>query len=1500
VVKIERTEIAGDSETRGLDAKVWDRVRAYLSQQETAGLFMGSIDELLPAMYTGKGSLERDRASGVETLKYHKTAKKKPAVVVFLRDGALNLSSRPYLVIIDREAAPELFVDVKAISALLGKRPTEATRLRFEVYILAYFHERAYFHDEETWQKCRKRALVVQKTLQDPKNAGCMGTTLRMSDFESLPTCIRKQPSEIVGDFHRITRQGNELFRRIDVPTLPQSLLQRSSLTETLLDRVRGIASNQESRTRSTTLCGMAGIGKSTIAAQVAWDEEFVPRLFPGGVVWVSFGRSCTEESQLLERQAYAIRMLVSEDVHIESVKQGRNKLKEVLSRTAYLIVLDDVWNYEQLEAFPLEGTRSCFVATSKNAELMRRIEVAETPLFVTSLEECEALEFLRNLIGRINDQSLAKARQLNRHCGGVPLALGIVGSLIADRGLSIENIVSSLERADFEGLYGLVDVYECPPDVRDEEGMVGLFGVFSLSVDALKSEERAGFEQLSAAAPNTLIPLPALEFIWHATPSSVRSRVHRLANRHLIVLDEERSVATLHDLIHTYLIARAKRDGRLVQHHTDILRAYAGECTEGGAEKFNREEKVPWWEMDGDGYLTDNLVWHLLGSRRWQAAVNLLCDNTKWCEHRYKQGLPHLLQDIALIESHMIREASQTGVLEAALKLALRRSQLVDGPMRTPRRSYELMTLVGRSEEAKRFASHLGGSGAFVDAAVQISRGLRFKGEKDMEMLAESRQRLSVIPSKKERSRCAALLAGEYAALDDVETALLVSKEVEDFDRSIEDLELLLEQLARRDLHEDAARIILHAHEAGFDTDERPKAALYYLEHAQDTQQDASESLKVIADLSAQRLRQSLDRPHEPERLVTICKAYARAGCRAVAENILLDLEKPLFTQKKAYDFWNKRNLLTIALAYASLGNLRKAKLCFARGLEAITKEEEADKRAELLCLALIVASALKDEDEVRKIKTKVLRILANQKMRLCQYTTFRAIILALISCGRLEEAKELRENGAGSSGPEVGRREAASAHLKRGDITEVLLELKAEKEYVDEALHKERSRLTSQMHCFADVALDVAINYHTEEVRKFFLALCSTEAINDLLSHRPVELIKALIGLDEIPRASEYVRIYLEPYRGRRIPELVRATVSGAKGAHGSGATEFVFHVCSVTERFVRSEATDKYDLAELYPLASLYFQCGREDTCFRLLQELGEAKPSSNWDSAFVLGEGQALWDLVQGFYAQGRLKDAQVLLDGRCFPSGNPGSDIFHERVLHILQRIADDEEPRAILDVAAKEASLFSNEYFSNGFWFSLAKVCSVHGPDDLAVQFLEQVPSKNDIAEIKTNLAMRMVEAHDMEEARSYALSAHSIVLDELSSEQHFSFWLPKLVEALKATELTDALDELLKVGLEQWQGMRTQDRTRHSARVLLESFLAAGRAIEGLRAVTAIEPDRLLCAVGRRLIGQLGMDGEECEDLFHEVIEMMGWNSPFWGAYHDALINGKRELASP
>ena len=95
----------------------------------------------------------------------------------------------------------------------------------------------------------------------------------------------------------------------------------------------------------------MPGIGKSVLAAEVARDPE-VRSKFIDGIFWLSLGIN----PMLTCRQSDLAELLGDRPLPFEDVQQGRIHLSKLLGRKSCLIILDDVWNAEDVKALNVLG----------------------------------------------------------------------------------------------------------------------------------------------------------------------------------------------------------------------------------------------------------------------------------------------------------------------------------------------------------------------------------------------------------------------------------------------------------------------------------------------------------------------------------------------------------------------------------------------------------------------------------------------------------------------------------------------------------------------------------------------------------------------------------------------------------------------------------------------------------------------------------------------------------------------------------------------------------------------------------------------------------------------------------------------------------------------------------------------------------------------------------------------------------------------------------------
>ncbi|MFJ9430384.1 BTAD domain-containing putative transcriptional regulator [Streptomyces sp. NPDC101490] len=195
-------------------------------------------------------------------------------------------------------------------------------------------------------------------------------------------------------------------------------------------------------------ISGTSGVGKTALA--VSWGNR-VARHFPDGQLFVDMRGHDGHESPVTPMRALdrCLRALGVRNEDIPDDLDGRSALyRSVLDGKRMLVLLDDVRSVAQaLPLIPGEG-RSCVVLTGRDSFELLAGDYAAMKLALQPLPPEQSGRMLAAVAGHVyTGAAPEQAAKLVELCGGLPLALRIVGaSLIARPYGSVERVVSRLE----------------------------------------------------------------------------------------------------------------------------------------------------------------------------------------------------------------------------------------------------------------------------------------------------------------------------------------------------------------------------------------------------------------------------------------------------------------------------------------------------------------------------------------------------------------------------------------------------------------------------------------------------------------------------------------------------------------------------------------------------------------------------------------------------------------------------------------------------------------------------------------------------------------------------------------------------------------------------------------------------------------------------------------------------------------------------------------------
>ena len=280
------------------------------------------------------------------------------------------------------------------------------------------------------WQHALAEAKVVVPILR-------LGTYREIPpELKNLhcPDCTATRPES--DGFSEITRILSDPVPPLaiisgDLPDFPAHFQPRPAAMTSIAHEVLLDLESPASITgpeRAVFIHGMGGTGKSVLAAAFARSTT-TRRSFADGVVWLS----ASPEMEPLDLLRRCGQLISGAPQSYPNESTATTELRKLLAERRVLLVLDNIWNVEQVEHLlgsldvntrVLATTRDAGLATGLGA---RAVEIRE-------LSEDAALQQLADWVHLAVDKLPAVAADLARECGYLPFALALNGAMLADK----------------------------------------------------------------------------------------------------------------------------------------------------------------------------------------------------------------------------------------------------------------------------------------------------------------------------------------------------------------------------------------------------------------------------------------------------------------------------------------------------------------------------------------------------------------------------------------------------------------------------------------------------------------------------------------------------------------------------------------------------------------------------------------------------------------------------------------------------------------------------------------------------------------------------------------------------------------------------------------------------------------------------------------------------------------------------------------------------------
>jgi WD40 repeat protein len=343
-------------------------------------------------------------------------------------------------------------------------------------------------------------------------------------------------------------RSGAKLPERlrktlVTAPALPFNYIARADVLKSLRESL--IIDAARPSIAMTALQGMGGIGKTVLALGLAHDDV-VQQAFPDGVIWVPVGKEPVYD--LTTRLREVGKALGDDRTAYDGELSSINAYRTAMRDKAALIVLDDVWSVRDIEPFRVESPCSRLLFTTRDASLAE--STGAKPVVPEFLTPEQSREMVARYSGLTVDALPAVADDLIRECGGLPLAIAMIGAMLVntkDNPRSWQRIYKLLQEADLAEIERQFPDYPYPSLLR----------ALQVSVDALDPKTRERYLALAVMREDAPVRPSIQQALWDAGEFDALGTAQKLRQLALAQLTGDDGSIGLHDLLLDYVQAQ-------------------------------------------------------------------------------------------------------------------------------------------------------------------------------------------------------------------------------------------------------------------------------------------------------------------------------------------------------------------------------------------------------------------------------------------------------------------------------------------------------------------------------------------------------------------------------------------------------------------------------------------------------------------------------------------------------------------------------------------------------------------------------------------------------------------------------------------------------------------------------------------------------------------------------------------------------------------------------
>ncbi|KAK1311873.1 putative disease resistance protein [Acorus calamus] len=250
---------------------------------------------------------------------------------------------------------------------------------------------------------------------------------------------LGKRAVVLLDEVRATNTERSELTKLVEAIPGPISLETDSPLKEALEQLRRFCFKTDEASVIG--VCGMGGIGKTTLMER--FEAELLHR--PGDFKKIIFVVVSKEpNAQKMQKEIGMVLGLHIQDG--ENIERHANQILKILQDMRYALLMDDVWNGSILKkilkdiGIPLPNmiNKSKLIVTTRTEKVCNQMGTGDYKVRISCLKSEEAWALFKKSVGELiinSDPDInVHAKAMAKKCGGLPLALTVIGSAMANK----------------------------------------------------------------------------------------------------------------------------------------------------------------------------------------------------------------------------------------------------------------------------------------------------------------------------------------------------------------------------------------------------------------------------------------------------------------------------------------------------------------------------------------------------------------------------------------------------------------------------------------------------------------------------------------------------------------------------------------------------------------------------------------------------------------------------------------------------------------------------------------------------------------------------------------------------------------------------------------------------------------------------------------------------------------------------------------------------------